>query len=83
MVCDEFKFQDSREGLFPKRETEKKDVSSGSEAFSCFLFEFCVVDWCLPYFELALCWHVCFFPIQANQKRYLLWNSNSSLTTRA
>ena len=58
MVSDEFEFQGSREVDFPKRETEKKDVSSGSEAFSCFLFEFCVVDWCLPHFELALGWHV-------------------------
>ena len=43
---------------FPKRESEKKVVSSGGEAFSYLLFEFCVVDWCIPYFELVLCWHV-------------------------
>ena len=44
MVCDEFEFQGLRGILFLKEKTEKKDVFLGSEAFSLFSLELCVVD---------------------------------------
>lgn len=72
MVCDEFEFQCLREILFLKEELKKKDVTLGIEAFSCYSFELYVVDWCLLHGELVLCWHVCFFPIQAKQKKFLV-----------